>query len=304
VELLVVAAVIVLLIGILLVAVNAASSRAQAARTSVLMHSIRQALVQFEGDHGYYPPVLGAYPPTQPNDYRNLMPLPQNVNAMQEWRSYTTLAEYLLGYGPEVEDGHGGINPVTPNPPWTSTGAAWTGIRSPGPDQYWGAAAGGTLADRRNYLASAAGQPLRQGRVYSPYLTLRDESLLGAITGYDSTTQRPIIVPATDDAFHNPDNPKVILDYWGEPLVYYRRHQTSGLTLSLENIFALRPFDLQGGTPVQGAADVTGDAVTTFALRSASFGILSYGPDRQWNPYLRYDDPDFFNRDNIREVGP
>ena len=45
--------------GILIVAINAATKTAQATNTRALMSSIKQALVRFKGDIGYYPPVLG-----------------------------------------------------------------------------------------------------------------------------------------------------------------------------------------------------------------------------------------------------
>jgi hypothetical protein len=60
-------------------------------------------------------------------------------------------------------------------------------------------------------------------------------------------------------------------------------------------------------------ADAGGDTTTTAALNSAEFALFSAGPDRFFNPDLRYDDPDdpgntrgtdLFNEDNIVELGP
>ena len=64
VELLIVIAVIILLLSILIVAVNAATRTAQSASTRTLMNSMKQALVRFKADIGYYPPVLGDVSPT------------------------------------------------------------------------------------------------------------------------------------------------------------------------------------------------------------------------------------------------
>jgi len=63
-ELLVVIAIIVLLIGTLFVAINAASKRAQVAKTQFLMNSLSSGLAQFNTDFGYFPPVLGKKDPS------------------------------------------------------------------------------------------------------------------------------------------------------------------------------------------------------------------------------------------------
>ena len=55
VELLVVLAIIILLVGILLVGLNQAAGTAQAAQTRFLMNSMAAGLVQFKRDHGYLP---------------------------------------------------------------------------------------------------------------------------------------------------------------------------------------------------------------------------------------------------------
>ena len=59
VELLVVIGVIAMLVGLLIVGINAAQKRAQKMNTQFLLSSISQALSRFKSDHGYYPPVLG-----------------------------------------------------------------------------------------------------------------------------------------------------------------------------------------------------------------------------------------------------
>jgi hypothetical protein len=54
---------------------------------------------------------------------------------------------------------------------------------------------------------------------------------------------------------------------------------------------------------VDGIADGGGDASTSRALQSAEFALLSYGPDKSWDPGVRVD-AQGFNKDNIVEAGP
>ncbi len=144
IELLIVTAMIILLLSILIVAVNRASRTAQITNTRALMNSINSALVRFRDDVGYLPPVLGvereldvfAIPdptiPDPPDDAGY-------VQAVQDWYSVTSLAEYLLGYGEGAEDGYGyvGVGEVPR-----------VGIRERGTDAVWGATmwgCGGTI---------------------------------------------------------------------------------------------------------------------------------------------------------------
>ena len=178
VELLVVIGVIAMLVGLLIVGINAAQKRAQKMNTQFLLSSISQALSRFKSDHGYYPPVLGdpseltggqlgwpttasATPKTQIGFARDLMapPInpssgttntkvsqwaPQEATALQNWYSLTSLAEYLIGAGDRSQDGYGICGelpdtvPTDPLPGQRELPRA--GIRSPGMDGVWGAA--------------------------------------------------------------------------------------------------------------------------------------------------------------------
>ncbi|MCH6550841.1 MAG: type II secretion system protein, partial [Planctomycetes bacterium] len=154
-ELLIVVAMIIVLLSMLIVAVNAANRTSQRANTRFLMNSLKQALVSFKDDVGYYPPVLDddrnlmeAPPPTPPSDYES---------EVQNWFSRTSLADYLIGYGPEKEDGYGRLNDQTQPAP---------GIRHPGPDGVWMATVNGNGSLGSRNLGS--GESF--GKVYGPYL--------------------------------------------------------------------------------------------------------------------------------------
>ena len=131
--------------------------------------------------------------------------------------------------------------------------------------------------------------------------------------------------------------PKVILDYWGQPIRYYRRgyvnltpntpdQATDGTKFDLGDFFALRPTqaiesefipDAQAATDV--LADANNDRSSTARLRSAEFALLSSGPDKKLerqrrigiditaSPIFNYQNPNNdvdVNADNIVETGP
>ena len=149
--------------------------------------------------------------------------------------------------------------------------------------------------------SAAANDTLVRGRIYGPYLELKDENLLGGLRP-DGSVARP----------EDPDyeiRPKVILDYWGTPIRYYRRAYDGGdpavyrKGVDLGDIFALRPWTIKADLESNGAPDGRGDTSTTPQLKAAEFGLLSVGPDRSVAPISRYDTEEF-NRDNIQELGP
>jgi len=343
-ELLVVIAIIVLLIGTLFVAINAASKRAQVAKTQFLMNSLSSGLAQFNTDFGYFPPVLGKRDPSpgtsgfgrdvvRYND--NVVGGGNDLARQQNWSSYTTLADFLLGYGHRGEDGYGvqrdpntgqafpsGTNPMPKeNPPF--------GIRSPGPDGCWGAidAPPAGFANFRGYyrarnpmrvaappavLSNLWNGQLFEGRVYGPYLDAMDERLIGGLTGF-APDGRPQIV-TNDQGVPNFDQlPKVILDYWGNPISYYRAPyggddlkssvpSPAGGFLNLGDIFCLREWEIDTAEQSLGAADASGDTSSSAAMKAASFALFSPGGDRNFDRTVRRDANEL-NKDNVIQAG-
>ena len=111
-EMLVTVGVIVVLAGILITSLSSASRTAQKAKTDYLMQSIKSGIERFRADHGYIPPVLGnnGTAANSPGFGRDLLELPPEVDGAGSnfndaateyngWYSYTSLPEYLLGYG-------------------------------------------------------------------------------------------------------------------------------------------------------------------------------------------------------------
>ena len=369
IELMVVIGIVIMLLGILFVALSGATRSAQAANTRALMNSMKTALVQFRNDIGYLPPVLGdptvdTSLPQNNHDLRklfdprgedlnwqtdadNVLPERQingNPNGfyaanIQEWFSWTTLPEYLLGYGDRGNDGYGVDvlgNYANEQPP--------LGIRDPGSDGVWGAtvygAANGSLDARMRGPGGDFNAQTVAGKVYGPYLELKDDRLLACTDGTMNAAGRLNLFFPGDSAY-DPLLPKVIVDYWGNPIRYYRRLYAPGSLQSpyrpfgvntrpptLSDVFVLRPFEFPAGQAIDGLPDFSqasyapqGDTSTTMALQSAEFALLSPGPNRMLNQLLRYDDPDdpgndpnddgdnedatdFANEDNIVELGP
>lgn len=319
VEMLIVVAIVILLLSILIVALSAAARSSQKASTSVRMEAMKRGLVQFKSDVGYYPPILNMQRGL--NLTASLDPInPAYRNAVQDYYSVTTPAEYLMGYGPRAQDGFGapiGNNTDSERPPF--------GIRPPGEDGVWGAVdnpfsgqpANGSLTSRN---------PKFTGDIFGPYLDLSDDRLLACIDGtFDPSGKLNVYFPG--EAGYNDAGTKVIVDYWGRPIHYYRRpypiggirsgfrqvdRNNDGLAdpvPSLGDIWVLRPFEIPPGMDVTGIPDGAGDTATTNALNTADFALFSAGPDLAFQAKVRYDDPSidasykFNNRDNIVELG-
>ncbi len=321
VEVLVVIAIVAILASLLLVAVTKARNTAARSRTSSLLNGLKMATVQFKTDHGYYPPVLrpeidanagSCYPEAVPNlDEHRLMIDPisgdfdpvQNIAAYRNqincWFSLTSPAEYLLGWGSEAEDGRDGL-----------------GLRSPGTDGVWGAAA--LTGDFTNYGELTARMPSDEGKVFDPYIDISDDRLIGSLTNAG------VFFPG--DANYDATAPKVICDAWGTPVRYYRRVYRpgdletpflqsdlsgDGHTPSLADVIALRPYSIRSGEEqdvLAQFADGSGDPTASRGLFAAEFAYLSAGPDGRINESYRVGDPSaeppYANEDNLVEVGP
>ena len=359
IELLTVVGIIVVLVGLLVVAVSSASKVAQAASTRSMMGAVSRALTQFKTDMGYLPPVLGFpttgasqtgsvgylrdlvlppyFPPPPPPLLPPTLTVPQ-VAQIQQYYSMTSMVEYLIGPGGKDEDGYGAVGTVSL---WTDPAvkiaalkeSPAAGIRSPLKDGVWGAYSNpnqmpGPLGNfsRRN-LPSLLSQGMNvnistvanvSGRVLGPYLELKDGSLLGAIVGTDSVTGQPIVARAGDNNW-NPTAPKVLLDYYGQPIRFYRKGYANGdpkrvggkevggglgtgVGWDLSDIFVLRPQSFLPNTEIDGLADGNGDTTTSRSLQMADFALFSSGPDQRADFTVRRD-VTLFNEDNIVEVG-
>jgi type II secretory pathway pseudopilin PulG len=328
IELLVVVAIIIVLVGLLVVAVNAASRTAQKTSTASLMNAVSKGLERFKNDIGYYPPVLHALgAPVAPADnLRGLLNGPAQGSGtyqvdIQNWYSLTSLADYTIGWDIGENDGYGyASQQETPA----------TGIRHPDTDGVWTATittpADGSLAAR---------SPMFTGKKYGPYIELDDPNLLASTDGtFDSLGNLRTFFPG--DPMYNPAGPMVLCDYWGVPIRYYRRPHPPGalgqsyrsgtdidgdgdvdgddVVPTLSDVYLLRPWTIRPGTESVNRfgdmnPDIPGGAKTsTRNLDTAEFALWSAGPDRSHNQNITVDAvtgaDDEFNKDNIVEVGP
>ena len=279
VEIMVVMAIIVVLIGLLIVAAGGARQAAMASTTSSRLNALSQAVTRFESDAGYLPPLLdndrAGIDGLEPNRKTRASSYPDYLATMQRRYSYTSPAEYLLGYGTEAEDGVDGF-----------------GVRRPGQDGFWDASwndQGGTGEGvRLGRFELRERKPVRhgqQGTVLGPYLELDDPNMIGAlgwdladpnepdgIGEWDGTidpaTNQPVVYFPGDPGY-SPDAPKVIVDAWGTPIRYYRLNHPPGqpaqrypadyepiggdgwrYSPTLSEYFALRPWDVGDGESV------------------------------------------------------
>jgi type II secretory pathway pseudopilin PulG len=259
------------------------------------------------------------------------------------------------GYGAVGQWTASGVSPAVQNAAAKESPAA--GIRSPLKDGVWGAYSNPKLNEANQDLASGAPgnfsrrnlprpvelnlqanhfveldgttlntfytlRPVQKnnvsGRVLGPYLELKDGSLLGAIVGTDSVTGQPIVARAGDNNW-NPTAPKVLLDYYGQPMRFYRKGYVNGdpkriggkkvgsgtgsdVGWDLSDIFVLRPQRFDPNTEIDGLADALGDTASSRSLQMADFALFSSGPDQRADFTVRRD-ATLFNEDNIVEVG-
>jgi len=322
VELLIVTAMIILLLSILVVAVNRASRTAQITNTRALMNSISQSLERFNEDVGYYPPVLGADRSLDVNEIPD--PTISNppddsayVQDVQDWYSVTSLAEYLLGYGYHNQDGYGFVPPRQGGPLYDDESPP-LGLRHPGFDGVWGATVNGAADGSLGARMSGTNPNIDTGKVYGPYLQLKDERLVASTDDtLDSFGNLNVYFPGEGN--YNNNDPKVITDYWGRPIRYYRTvykpgaikypfraASLGGFTPTLADVFVLRPWEVDPGAATDSPiADfgAQGDTTATYALKTAAFALFSAGADRSLTFDRRFDESEF-NKDNIVEVGP
>ena len=244
---------------------------------------------------------------------------------LQRWCSTTTVPEYLLGLGDRSQDGYGVIMESNGSLP-TNTGTPGyreqptLGIRNPGQDGAWGSVlnprpstAGNGLFASRNLAASGASAgnadsttAFLRGKSLGPYIEVKAESELGAIQRIDAGI--PIAVKTGDSGYFD-SAPKCLLDYFGKPIIFYRRGYLNGdprstdRSWSLADVVALRPQRFNAGEDVDAMPDAQGDTSANRAALAAEYALFSSGPDQSWDPTTRAD-AQGYNEDNIVRFGP
>jgi type II secretory pathway pseudopilin PulG len=245
---------------------------------------------------------------------------------LQKWCSATTIPEYLLGLGDRSQDGYGvimegtGALPTNTNTPGYREQPA-LGIRNPGSDGGWGSllnprtgTQGKGVFGSRNLASTAPAtgnadstSAFLRGKSLGPYLEVKSDSEIGGITGFQ-TDGTPIV--AKPGEINNFDlAPKCLLDFFGKPVIFYRRGYLNGdprstdRTWSLADIVALRPQRFGPGEDVDAMPDGNNDSGASRAAMSSEFALLSFGPDQRWNPTIRAD-TEGYNEDNIVRFGP
>lgn len=282
IEILVTMGIIIILIGLMVVAAGGARQAALASTTSARLDALSQAVTRFEADTGYLPPLLdndragidGLEPTRNSADGR-----PVYLTAAQRRYSYTSPAEYLLGYGTEAEDGYG-IRYLPSGQVDPDSDTAF-GLRRPGDDGFWNASwnddslnGQGLQVGRYELLERRPDRSGARGTVIGPYLELDDPGMLGAL-GWENGEWDGSIDPATNqpmvffpgDTAYDESAPKVIVDAWGTPIRYYRLNHPPGqpggryaadyepapgwrYSPSMAEHFALRPWELDEGESV------------------------------------------------------
>jgi hypothetical protein len=245
---------------------------------------------------------------------------------LQKWCSVTTIPEYLLGLGDRSQDGYGvimeanGALPSNTNTPGYREQPA-LGIRNPGSDGGWGSllnprtgTQGKGLFGSRNLAVSVpttgnadSSNVFLRGKSLGPYLEVKSDSEIGGLTGFQ-TDGTPIV--AKPGEINNFDlAPKCLLDFFGKPIIFYRRGYLNGdprstdRTWSLADIVALRPQRFGPGEDVNAMPDGNNDNGASRAAMASEFAFLSFGPDQRWNPTIRAD-TEGYNEDNIVRFGP
>ncbi|MBL9140689.1 MAG: type II secretion system protein [Phycisphaerae bacterium] len=348
VELLIVIGIVIAILSTVLVGLAAANRRAQIANTEFLMDSMVSAVARFKADTGYLPPTLGVpnivnsgAPSTAFGTLgwaRDLVDPPAlaasaggnywdawsnaDRTALQRYSSVTSMPEYLLGFGDRSEDGYGmilgagGALPAAGSP--GSREQPTLGIRNPGRDGVWGAKlnprpgnnGNGLFASRNLASANAAGNNdssgYLKGKSLGPYLELKDDNRIGALTGFAADGTPQVAKPGEINNFDLA--PKVILDYFGKPIIYYRRGyvnqdpRTTNDAWTLGDVVALRPSRFGEGDALNAMPDGNNDGSASREMKSAGFALLSFGPDQRVNWDVRADTAGF-NADNIVRSG-
>ncbi len=253
IEVLMVIAIIALLIGLLIVALNKVRGTGEMASTEKLMQSIDAGLSQFKADHGFLPPLLDDT--IGVGGGSDLLPYAVDRSDDIDYYSTLTLAPYLLGVGDLNGDG---------DDDEYDDGVKGAGFRDPGLDHGWGYTYNGPGGrGRKAYWQSkekiVGGQRQIPGQTYGPYVQVSGDKQV--VTGKNRAG-----VPFDRDV-----RPLfVISDFWGGAIRYYRNW----------------PKVLPNGRRLEDEVPVwfgslRPDQVESFRMqtRSVEYIIMSVGPD-------------------------
>ena len=267
VELLVVVVVIGIVAGLLLAGFRTAFTKSRNTVAARQLATISQAIETFNTDHGYFPPILTedttgnrVYRPETSLRGRDMLEALRDARFSSEY----TLAVYLLGLGDT--DGNG-----TPDQQ-EDDGLAGAGIKSPGPDRFWGLKIDSGSGLTPN--TGRGGYVVTTGRSYGPYISL--------------SVAEDLIERDPDTGLYR------FLDPWGNPVRYYANwpiERQDG-----EKTIGLTPIELRSREAVQGQVANGGDPIwdRDYNVMNAKYALLSAGEsgevDAQGNDLARFGD--------------
>jgi len=281
VELLVVMAIILLLIGIAGGAFLGFQKRSSETAARSELETIAAGIEQFETDHGYLPPLI-LDDPTVPSSQEewctsvtSRTTASDDLLRRERYHSVYSLAVYLVGVG-ELDPS------ASRSDPDRHDGVAGPGFRDPGLDRAWGGALSRTDDTHRV-------EP--RGQTYGPYVNVSDN---GRLRGADPNGDYPedTVRGASGDGPW--DRMSVLVDLWDRPVRYYRYWPTraldggddddggsgSSLIDAPAELVSAEALRAGGGSGVDAELDASLDP----ELARGSFALLSAGADGRFAP--------------------
>ena len=275
VELLVVMAIILLLIGIAGGAFLGFQKRSSATAARSELETIAAGIGQFETDHGYLPPLILDDPTVQPSQEEWCTSVSSRTTASDDllrrerYHSVYSLAVYLVGVGE--------LDPSTARSDLDRhDGVAGPGFRDPGNDRAWGGAIARTDDTHRV-------EP--RGQTYGPYVNVADN---GRLRRADEAGDFPEDAGASLSGDGPWDRMSVLVDLWDRPVRYYRYWPTRALDGSSDSSLIDAPAELLSAEALRAGGgsgvDPDVDASLDPELARGSFALLSAGPDGRFAP--------------------
>jgi len=280
VELLVVMAIILLLIGIAGGAFLGFQKRSSATAARSELETIAAGIEQFETDHGYLPPLILDDPTVQPSQEEWCTSVSSRTTASDDllrrerYHSVYSLAVYLVGVG-ELDPS------AARTDPGRHDGVAGPGFRDPGIDRAWGGALARTEDTHR------VGP---RGQTYGPYMNVADS---GRLRGADETVDFPEDAGASLSGDGPWDRMSVLVDLWDRPVRYYRFWPTRALDGGADDdgsgaalidapaeLVSAEALRAGGGAGSEAELDASLDP----ELARGSFALLSAGGDGRFAP--------------------